>query len=74
MDMGIVEQLVCLLHEPHEIFHEYILDALVILADSQPKVVQECQRSDLHLEKVLHDKMQDKDAFEVHILYIICID
>ncbi|XP_028514728.1 hsp70-binding protein 1 isoform X2 [Exaiptasia diaphana] len=72
VNMGIVEQLVSLLHEQHELFHEFIADSLAILSENLPKVVQECQRPQLQLEKILHERIhelekEDKEAFETEI-------
>jgi hypothetical protein len=68
--MGMVDQLVSLLHGPHESFHEHVLNALVVLVSDNPRAVQECHRPELRLEEVVNDKIlelgkQNDDAYEV---------
>jgi len=68
--MGIVEQFVSLLHGPHELFHEFVVDSLYMLAVHVPKVPEECRRPELQLEKILKERIEqleteDKEAYEV---------
>ena len=55
--MGLVEQLVGLLHTEHNASHEYLLSALNAIITDNAKAVQECRRQELGLQDLLKTKL-----------------
>lgn len=68
--MGMVDQLVGLLHGPQETFHEHVLSAFAVLVTDNPRAVEECHRSELGLEQILDSKIQEltKQDKEAHMV------
>jgi hypothetical protein len=57
-DIGMVEQLIGLLGSEHSRVHEYLTMALLTIARDNPRLVQECQRPELQLEPLLHERIE----------------
>ena len=67
-EVGIVEQLVGLLHEEHKLHHEHFLRALAKLAEDNPFAVRECRRTEFSLEQLLREKTKQlagKEEYKV---------
>ena len=64
--MGLVEQLVALLHQDHNVTHEYVASALHAIAADHAGARAECRRSDLGLEKLLRARIQELRGKEEH--------
>ena len=72
--MGVVEQLVALLHSTHAAHHEHIMAALVSLADNNPAAQHECQRPELQLQTLLRERLKllaGKEEFLVSSQYLL---
>ena len=68
--MGMVEQLVALIHGPQQPFHEHVLSVLVWLVKDSPQIVEECRRPEFNLETILRKKVstlteEDKEKYQV---------
>lgn len=67
-DTGMIEQLVGVLSEEHNSFHEHTLDALLSIVTNHPRAIEECQRPELELCKKLQERIQflkGKEEFRV---------
>ncbi|XP_019373012.1 PREDICTED: hsp70-binding protein 1 [Gavialis gangeticus] len=65
--MGMVQQLVALIHSEHSSFHEHVLGALCSLVTDFPQGVRECREPQLGLEELLRARcqlLQDQEEFQ----------
>ena len=72
LNMGMIEQLVVLLQQANEPFHEHVLSVLVNFVQECPKAVEECRRPEFNLDALLREKVaqykkEDPDMHEVRI-------
>ncbi|RWS12300.1 hsp70-binding protein 1-like isoform X2 [Dinothrombium tinctorium] len=70
--MGFVEQIIAILHQPHNETHEFLLSALYALVSEHEPSRKECQRSELKFESLLRSKLQqikDRDECKEEIEY-----
>lgn len=56
--MGLVEQIVALLHTPHDESHEFLLSALYGLITEHEASKNECHRKELQLETLLKERLE----------------
>lgn len=56
-DMGMVEQLIALLHTPHNNIHEHLTCALLNLTQGHQRAQEECRRPELRFRELLKNKM-----------------
>ncbi|XP_061174397.1 hsp70-binding protein 1-like [Saccostrea echinata] len=71
-DTGMIDQLVGVLSEEHNSFHEHNLAALLSIVMDHQRAIEECQRPELELEKKLRERIQflkDKDEFREESQY-----
>lgn len=71
-DTGMIEQLVGVLNEEHNSFHEHTLAALLSIVTNHQKAVEECQRPELELDKKLQERIRSlngKDEFREESQY-----
>ena len=67
-NMGMVEQLVGLLHQEHKPFHEHLMKALLNLVTGHQRACRECCRDDIALEELLTQRLkllEGESEFEV---------
>ena len=67
-DMGMVDELVSLLHQEHTSSHEYFMGALLFLAEDHSANQDECRRPELKLHDLLINRaklIKDKPEFQV---------
>ncbi|KAE8593950.1 hypothetical protein XENTR_v10019383 [Xenopus tropicalis] len=70
--MGMVTQLVSLLHTDHSPFHEHVLGALCNLVTDFPQAVSECQALELGFEEFLKERcllLDKKEEFQEELEY-----
>lgn len=66
-NMGMIEQLIALLHGEHSSFHEYLMAALVNIVEDNPRSAQACTQPELQLAKLLQERIHHisgKEEFE----------
>jgi len=56
--MGMVEQLIALLHSEHSVVHEHLMSALLNLITGNPLAQIECHRPEFHLNELLCQRIQ----------------
>ena len=72
--MGFIEQLVGLLRAPQNASHEHVINLLKTFVKDYPPVINECQRPEFDLEKLLTSMItssmdDDPDLHEVNIAH-----
>ncbi|NP_001121272.1 HSPA (heat shock 70kDa) binding protein, cytoplasmic cochaperone 1 L homeolog [Xenopus laevis] len=70
--MGMVQQLVSLLHTDHSPFHEHVLGALCSFVTDFPQAVSECRVPELAFEDLLKERCQlleKKEEFQEELEY-----
>ena len=72
--MGFIEQLVGLLQAPQNASHEHVINLLKTLLLDYPQGINECQRPEFDLEKLLTSMItsymeDDPDLHEVNIAH-----
>jgi hsp70-interacting protein len=71
-DIGMVEQLVSLLHREHTSAHEHLMGALLCQVQGHQRSAEECRRPELKLRQILKlklDSLKDKPEHEEEIDY-----
>lgn len=71
---GMIDQLVGVLNEEHNSFHEHTLAALLSIVTNHQKAVEECQRPELELGKKLQERIQSlkgKEEFRVSLHWVL---
>jgi len=66
-NLGMVEQLVGLLHSEHSKTHEILMMSLLMLVKDNPKAIQECKREELQIKNLISNKLrflQGKEEFQ----------
>ena len=77
--MGLVEQIVGLLHREHGPFHEHLVRALCNIVTDCDKARTECLRPELQLRQLLqqrHHLLKGKSEFQVStycVCYLLCL-
>ena len=72
-DVGIVDQLVWLLHGPHAAHHEHVMSALVNLATDNAAVQQDCRRPELQLQTLLKTRLETLAGKEEFMVCWLCV-
>ena len=70
--MGLVDQLVGLLSQPHSAAHEQFVRALLVLVTDHSKALGECRRPEFQLKELLEEKLaelRDQESHLVRYLY-----
>ncbi|CAH2319194.1 hsp70-binding 1 [Pelobates cultripes] len=70
--MGMIQQLISLLHTEHSPFHEHVLSALCSLVTDFPRGVTECRIPDLAFEDFLKERcqlIQKQEEFQEELEY-----
>lgn len=65
--MGMVQQLVALLHAPHEPFHEHVLGALLSLVSGHGAALRESRAAELRLRETLLERIGLLEGSEQHL-------
>ena len=68
--MGMIEQLIAVLHSPHDIYHEHVLNILVKFVTSFPPALQDSRKEKYGLRQTLNARKQylekeDPEAYQV---------
>jgi len=66
-DIGMVDELVSLLHQEHTSSHEHYMGALLFLVEDHPSNQEECRRPELKLHELLKSRaklIKDKEEFQ----------
>ena len=77
LDMGLLDQLVSILHAPHAAFHEHVTRTLLLLTDGNQRAQSECRRPELNLRTVLEQRiteLQGKSEYLVRFLHLLKFD
>ena len=68
INLGLLDQLVGLLHGPHSGYHEHLMRALLVLCDGNEKAQCECRRQELGLCELLIQRqklLHGQDEYQV---------
>lgn len=71
-NLGMVEQLVGLLHSEHSSTHEYFMMSLLMLVKDNPKAIKECFREELQVKEMISSKLrmlQGKEEYQEELDY-----
>jgi len=66
--MGLLEQLIGMLHQPHSTCHEHLMRTLLLLCEDNNQSQAECQRPELGLSQLLKQRLvllDGKDEYQV---------
>ena len=68
--MGMIEQLISLLHSDHTTFHEHLMSGLVTIVNDHARSIEACQQPELQFEQLLRrrlDEIGEKEEFLVRL-------